>query len=262
MEKNAENDKRDSLFERLALITGKEAAAAIEKSAVIVVGLGGVGSWCAEALVRSGVGSVSLVDSDTVAASNVNRQAQAAGSTLGRLKTEALAERLLDINPFCNVELFPVFFSKETLAQQLNLQSNLESNIKKADFIIDAIDTIESKLDLIELALAEGKRLFSSMGMAFKLDPTRVKTADIWETSGCPLARMVRQGLRKRKVNGHFTVVYSPERLPMRLHAEQDKGKKVMGSAVPVTATAGMILASLVLRDVCSRFPPAEVLHG
>ena len=258
MEPYADNKKRDSLFERFFLITGKEAAAAIEKSAAVVVGLGGVGSWCAEALVRSGVGTISLVDSDTVAASNVNRQIQATVSSLGRLKTEALAERLLDINPFCNIWLFPVFFSKESLTQQPDLQSS----IKEADFIIDAIDTVENKLDLIELALNEQKRLFSSMGMAFKLDPTRVKTADIWETSGCPLARIVRQGLRKRKVTGHFTVVYSPERLPMRLESEEGKGKKVIGSAVPVTATAGMILASLVIRDICSRFPPPEDING
>jgi len=266
-------------FRRLTLLTGIEAAAALEKCRVIVFGLGGVGSWCAEALVRSGIGSISLVDYDTVAASNVNRQIQASCSTIGRLKTEALEERLKDINPSCEIKTFPYVFSKEGAELYA---------ISKADYIIDAIDTLTQKLDLIETALEAGKTIFSSMGMAQKLDPTLNKTADIWDTRGCPLARLVRQGLRKRNISGHFTAVYSPERLPRytdSLPEEQDSAnrasgetepehlalsiqgkavplckKAINGSAVTVTATAGMVLASLVIRDLCARIDSSGTL--
>jgi tRNA A37 threonylcarbamoyladenosine dehydratase len=246
-------------FQRLILLTGTEAAEALEKCKIIVVGIGGVGSWAAEALVRSGAGNISLVDHDTVSVTNINRQIQATGGNIGRLKTEALEERLKDINPSCRVRSFPLFFSRETAEF---------FDISGADFVIDAIDTLESKLDLIETALALKKRLFSSMGMALKLDPTLIRTADIWESSGCPLARLVRQGLRKRNCDGHFTVVYSPERLarfPLQgggtvpycssgdMPTGHDK-RAINGSAVTVTATAGMILASLVIRDICGRF--------
>jgi len=248
------------LFRRLTLITGEDAARALEESRVVVVGIGGVGSWAAEALVRSGVGSVTLVDSDRVCVSNTNRQIQASSANIGRLKTDVLEERLRDINPFCEVKSFPRFFTKET-ADSFGIQG-----VGGADFVIDAIDTLQSKLDLIEVTLAAGKKLFSSMGMGKKLDPTLIRTADIWKTDGCPLARLVRNGLRKRKCYGHFTAVYSKERLPMReVPAEEvdttESGatasgarKTVFGSAVTVTAAAGMVLASLVLRDVYARF--------
>jgi tRNA A37 threonylcarbamoyladenosine dehydratase len=248
-------------FQRIALLTGTEAAEALEKCKIIVVGIGGVGSWAAEALVRSGAGNVSLADHDSVSVTNINRQIQATGENIGRLKTEALEEHLRDINPSCRLTSIPRFFSKETAEL---------FNIPGADFVIDAIDTLESKLDLIETSLASGKRLFSSMGMALKLDPTLIRTADIWESSGCPLARLVRQGLRKRNCNGNFTVVYSSERIPRTAKRipetargaipdssdNADRGGKRMinGSAVTVTAAAGMILASLVIRDICPRF--------
>ena len=232
----------NSFFQRLVLLTGPEALAALERQRVIVIGLGGVGSWCAEALVRSGIGSISIVDSDTVCASNINRQVEAVSCTIGRLKTEALEERLKIINPSCTVTSFPHVFSRESAEL---------FDIPAADYIIDAIDTLECKLDLVETALAAGKNFFSSMGMARKLDPTLIRTADIWKTSGCPLARLVRYGMRKRNIDGHFTAVYSPERLPQRETAGETQ---VNGSVVTVTATAGMVLASLVIRDVCARF--------
>ena len=219
-------------FQRLTLLTGPEVAAALQKSRVIVFGLGGVGSWCAEALVRSGIGKISLVDSDTVCPSNINRQIQASSSSIGRFKAEALEERFKDINPSCEVRAFPQLFSKESAEN---------FDIPGADYVIDAIDSLTHKLDLIETALGSGTQFYSSMGMAQKLDPTLIKAVDIWKTSGCPLARLVRYGLRKRGFNGHFTAVYSPERLPIQ----------GLGSAVPVTATAGMVLASLVIRDMC-----------
>ena len=254
---------------------GHETMAALNETHVMVVGLGGVGSWAAEALVRSGIGKISLVDSDRVCISNINRQVEAVNSTVGRLKTEALGERLLDINPSCSIKTFPELFTKEN--------TDL-FDIPGKDYVIDAIDTMPHKLDLIEAVYASGKCLFSSMGMALKLDPALIKTADIWDTSGCPLARIVRQGLLKRNFNGHFTAVFSIERItpPENLikkktqslkenmkespiprqeeisssPAEPEKGKRPMGSAVTVTATAGMILANLVIRDVYSRYAP------
>jgi tRNA threonylcarbamoyladenosine dehydratase len=251
------------LFQRLALLTGAEAAEAIQKSRVIVVGIGGVGSWCAEALLRSGVGSIMLVDSDTVGITDFNRQVQALSGNLDRKKTEVLKERFNGINPSCEVVSFPHFFSKES-AGLLNLS--------EADYVIDAIDTLESKLDLIETATAAGKRFFSSMGMAWKLDPTQIRTADIWETSGCPLAKLVRQGLKKRGFSGHFTVVYSAEKprqgekgsgrneaSPIN-NAAGGRKKAVLGSAMPVTATAGMVLASLVIRDICGKTTDSDAI--
>ena len=247
------------IFKRLSLLTGSETMAALEKSHVIVFGLGGVGSWCAEALVRSSVGSISLVDFDTVCITNSNRQIQALSSTIGRLKAEVLEERLKDINPSCKLRSFPLVFSKNTAEL---------FDISEADYVIDAIDMITSKLDLIESAFYSGKRLFSSMGMGKKLDPTQIKVADIWKSSGCPLARLVRQGLKKRGFRGHFPVVYSSEQPRRELAGEtsveedvsagQGGGKRPIGSAVPVTATAGMTLASLVIRDIYERFSPQE----
>ena len=251
-------------FGRLTLLTGPEAAQALERSRVMVFGLGGVGSWCAEALARSGIGNICLVDSDVICDSNINRQVQASTHTIGRLKSEVLEERLKEINPSCGVTSIPRFFSRET--------SGI-FDFNGTDYVIDAIDTLGSKLDLIETAQASGACLFSCMGMARKLDPTLIRTADIWETSGCPLARLVRQGLRKRNFIGHFTAVYSDECLDRRPDsgdlstapdlspdmstAKGDRGKKIInGSAVTVTAAAGMVLASLVIRDVCARYAP------
>jgi len=243
------------LFQRLALITGAEVLEKLAKTSVLIVGVGGVGSWCAEALVRSGVGKIGIVDSDIVCVTNVNRQTQATSNTVGCAKVEALQQRLLEINPHCEVTAWQKVFSRENAA---------EFGIEKADYVIDAIDSLAHKLDLIETAAAAGVKFFSSMGMAQKLDPTRIRTADIWETHGCPLARLIRQGLRKRGFNGSFTVVYSDERLERHegiaiscgsdnclCNGEWCGGKKVInGSAVTVTASAGMALASLVLRDV------------
>jgi len=256
---------RNGLFQRLIQLTGEEAAAALERSRVIVVGLGGVGSWCAEALVRSGVGNISLVDADKVNSSNINRQVQASTVTIGRYKAEVLKERLLDINPSCAVGSFPLLFTRDTAEL---------FDIPGADYVIDAIDSLPHKLDLIEAAHGCGRLIFSSMGMAQKLDPTLVRKADIWETSGCPLARLVRQGLRKRNFSGHFTAVYSPERYPNQEAVFPESGsgdetdtvltspRKPIGSAVTVTAAAGLVLASLVLQDVCCRFSPGGSSPG
>ncbi|MCL2831577.1 MAG: tRNA threonylcarbamoyladenosine dehydratase [Treponema sp.] len=236
-------------FQRLSLLIGNDAASALAGTKVIIFGLGGVGSWCAEALVRSGIGSIILVDYDTIDITNINRQIEATAKTIGLAKTEVLAARLKEINPECNVDVIDKFFScqgNNDNKNNLEIQEKtaMEFGIPNADYIIDAIDSIESKLDLIECAVRCGVTLFSSMGMALRLDPTRLRTADIWETSGCPLARRVREGLRKRGFSANFTAVYSDEK-PIT-----PGDKKINGSAVTVTAAAGMILASLVIRDI------------
>ncbi|MDR3343070.1 MAG: tRNA threonylcarbamoyladenosine dehydratase [Treponema sp.] len=253
------------IFQRLALITGEDALRTLSKTNVAVFGLGGVGSWCAEALVRSGIENITLVDSDTVCVTNINRQVEATIKTIGEFKADVLKRRLLEINPQCDITALNKVFSRE---------KKDEFDFINYDYIIDAIDSLTYKLDLIEEAAASGKTLFSCMGMAQKLDPSQIRCADIWESSGCPLARLVRAGLRKRNFQGHFTVVYSKERLPRHdeiaaacgtplclcssktmcgdAAKEWCTSKKIInGSAVTVTASAGMILASLVLRDIC-----------
>ncbi|MDR3325312.1 MAG: tRNA threonylcarbamoyladenosine dehydratase [Spirochaetaceae bacterium] len=255
-------------FQRLALIVGNEGLDKLSKTRAMVFGLGGVGSWCAEALVRSGLGEVVLVDSDAVCVTNINRQAQATTKTVGAFKADALRDRLLEINPDCTIAVFNKVFSRETAA---------EFALETTDYIVDAIDTLTHKLDLIELAAGLNKKIFSCMGMAQKLDPTQIRCAGIWESSGCPLARLVRAGLRKRNYCGDLTVVYSKERLPPRgeiapacgsLHClcppksaagahEWCAAKKIInGSAVTVTASAGMILASLVINDALGEERP------
>ena len=245
-------------FQRLAMLVGEGALERLWRTQVLVFGVGGVGGWCAEALARSGVGRICIADFDAVCESNINRQLQATSRTLGRAKVDVLKERLLEISPGCEVVAWERRFSRESAG---------EFGIGAADFVVDAIDNLADKLDLIEAACASGARLFSSMGMARKMDPTRVKTASVWETRGCPLARLVRQGLRKRGFRGDFTVVYGEECLdnvPINFYSDAGappdvdsavgqarRGKPPNGSVVTVTATAGMILASLVLCGVC-----------
>ncbi|MDR2481816.1 MAG: tRNA threonylcarbamoyladenosine dehydratase [Spirochaetaceae bacterium] len=254
--------------QRLALITGDRVIEALTQTQVMVFGLGGVGSWCAEALVRCGIGRIVLIDSDRVCITNINRQVQATYDTIGELKADALKSRLLKINPDSTITALNKIFSEDNEA---------EFHIEETDFVIDAIDSLSCKIALIEKSAALGKTFFSSMGMAQKLDPTLLKTGDIWETTGCPLARLVRSQLRRRNFTGHFTVVYSMERLPIHKGVQSSCGstaclcpsksgsandahewcssKKVInGSAVPVTAAAGMVLASLVIQNVRHKY--------
>jgi tRNA A37 threonylcarbamoyladenosine dehydratase len=231
----------NEIFERLTLITGTDGLDRLRKTHVMVFGAGGVGSWCAEALVRSGIGKITIVDFDKVAESNINRQIQATSKTVGLSKVGVLKERLLEINPACEVAAINELFCAENSAA---------FGIEKADYVIDAIDMLVNKLDLIEKTCAAGVTLYSSMGMALKTDPSKIKSGSIWDTRECPLARLVRQGLRKRGFTPPFTAVYSLEK-PLRGATVFKAGQKpVNGSIVTVTASAGLLLASLVLRDV------------
>ena len=243
------NGNVNALFQRVALITGEDALEKFQQTRVLVFGLGGVGSWAAEALARSGIGKIGVIDFDTIALGNVNRQIQATSRTIGQPKADVMRERLLEINPCCEAAAWNAVFSRDNAAQ---------FNIKDADYVIDAIDTLNHKLDLIETCGAAGTPLYSSMGMALRLNPARIKIAGIWDTHGCPLARLVREGLRKRNWTGSFTAVYSDESPSPRMEKKQAEegeagGKIINGSMVTVTAAAGMTLASLVLCDIVGR---------
>jgi tRNA A37 threonylcarbamoyladenosine dehydratase/predicted adenine nucleotide alpha hydrolase (AANH) superfamily ATPase len=256
------------IFHRLELITGKEGLEKLKNTKVLVFGLGGVGSWASEALVRSGIGKIGIIDSDIICASNVNRQLEATTLSVGQPKAQALKKRLLEINPDCEITAYDELFC---------LENKELFDIVSADFVIDAIDSLKHKLDLIETVCNLKVTLFSSMGMALKIDPSMVKITSFWKTTDCPLARLVRQGLRERGFSSDFTVVYSAEK-PIRagnapaaaLSPEPSLEEplsapsailtrsakpvnsftKVNGSVVTVTATAGLFLANLVLRDV------------
>lgn len=230
-------------FIRTALLLGEAGVTELSKKRVAVFGVGGVGGYATEALARCGVGSLDLIDSDRVTLSNINRQIHATHSTVGMLKVDAARERILDINPQAKVLTHNVFYSEET-AGRISLENY--------DLIVDAIDSVRSKLHLITSAKALGVPIISSMGAGNKLDPTRFEVADISKTSVCPLARVIRGELKKRGIY-NLTVVYSKE-APMKPYsvegfADEDFGKRaVPGSVAFVPSAAGLVLAAEAIR--------------
>lgn len=224
-------------FVRTALLVGREGVERLEKKKVAVFGIGGVGGHVAEALARSGVGRFLLVDSDRVALSNVNRQIIATLDTVGRFKTEVMRERIMSINSWAQVEGRECFF----------LPENAHTfDFSDCDYVVDAVDTVTAKLELIQCARRAGVPVISSMGAGNKLDPTRFEVADIYETSVCPLARVMRRELRKRGVDS-LKVVYSRE------EAMKPPGADIPGSVAFVPSVAGLIIAGEVIRDLCGR---------
>ena len=229
-------------FSRTELVLGRTALEKLSESHVIVFGLGGVGGHAAEALARSGVGSLTLVDNDKVAESNLNRQIIALNSTIGQYKVDAFESRILDINPDCRVTKIQAFY----------LPENADSiDLSKYDYVVDCIDTVSAKIELAVRCNALGVPLISSMGTGNKLDPSLLKISDITKTSVCPLARVMRRELSKRGVR-HLKCVYSTEE-PSKTTAEGSEGKKrVPGSTAFVPGTAGLLIASVVVRDLIS----------
>ncbi len=222
-------------FERTRMLIGDEALARLQSATVAVFGIGGVGGHAAEALARAGVGTLHLIDSDTVSPSNINRQVVAFGSTVGKYKVDVAAERIKDINPDVTVITHKLFFSEETKEQ---------FDFSAFDYVVDAIDSVSSKLLLIECATAQSGGIISSMGAGNKLDPTAFEVADIYKTSVCPLAKVVRTELRKRGVKS-LKVVYSKE-------------PPVISSRVPasisfVPSVAGLIAAGEAIKDIIKR---------
>ena len=222
------------IFQRSELLLGQGAMERIAQKRVIIFGVGGVGSWCAESLVRSGIKHLTIVDSDSVDVSNINRQLMSTTETVGRVKVDVLRERLLTINPSADITAIHAFFTVETADSfQLNTY----------DYIIDAIDSLKDKTLLILMATQTDAKFFSSMGAALKLDPTRIKIAEFWKVQGDPLARVLRKRFKRegQYPSRKFLCVYSDE-----LIEPQGEGK---GSLVHITAIFGFMLAGLVIQD-------------
>lgn len=229
-------------FCRTELLVGEEGINKLHNSKVIVFGIGGVGSFVVEALTRAGVGNLILVDNDTICISNLNRQIHATQATVGMIKVEAMKERVISINPKCNVEAKQVFITAD------NISEIIPSDV---DYVVDAIDTVTSKLALAEYCYKNNINIISSMGTGNKMDPTQFRVSDVFKTRVCPLAKVMRHELRKRGVK-KLKVVYSEE-MPMT----PDKGRAVPsakrqtpGSISFVPPVAGMIIGGEVIKDL------------
>lgn len=221
------------------MLIGSEALERLRGATVAVFGVGGVGGYAVEALARAGVERLVLVDSDRVSVSNINRQIIATHSTVGQYKTEAARDRIAYINPAAKVEAHNVFFDKDT-AERFDFSSY--------DYVVDAIDSLSAKIELIATAKAAGVPIISAMGAGNKLDPTGFIVSDISKTEVCPLARAVRVGLRKRGIN-HLKVVYSKE----KPHVESESGERVPASISFVPSAMGLIIAGEVVRDLIGK---------
>ena len=225
------------IFSRTELLLGKKALEKLAASRVAVFGIGGVGGYTVEALVRSGIGEIDIIDSDKVCPSNINRQIIATSSTIGQDKTDAARKRILDINPGIKVNTYKTFYMPETSS---------EFDFSKYDYIVDAIDTVSGKLELAIQAEKSGTPIISAMGAGNKMNPTMFEVSDIYKTSVCPLARVMRQELKKRGIK-KLKVVYSKEH-PIKV--PQTTGEKAPGSNAFVPPVVGLIIASEVVKDL------------
>jgi tRNA A37 threonylcarbamoyladenosine dehydratase len=223
---------------RVRMLIGDEAQEKLRHSRVAVFGLGGVGSWCAEALCRTGIGELTIVDSDCVSATNINRQAGALVSTVGQRKTEAMARRLMDINPELRLHEICGLYSADSR----------EDFISDYDYIADAIDLVSCKVDLIQTAMERGIPIISALGTGNKTDAAQLEICDISKTHGCPLARVVRKELRARGIE-HHEVVFSPEEglTPAPLEAPPPGRRSVPGSLMWVPASAGLLMCQHIV---------------
>ena len=247
-------------FQRTKLLIGEEALRKLSCSRVAVFGIGGVGGYVCEALVRSGVGAFDLIDSDTINLTNLNRQIIATMQTIGRYKVDVMKERMLQINPEADIRVHRCFFLPENAP---------EFHFEEYDYVVDAVDTVTAKIELILKAKESNVPVISSMGAGNKLDPTAFRVADIYKTSVCPLARVMRTECRKRRIK-HLKVVYSTEKpvrpledpsISCRKHCICPPGTRkctvrrdIPGSTAFVPATAGLIIAGEVIKDLCADY--------
>ncbi len=230
-----------SQFLRTEMILGKESTDILASKKVILFGLGGVGSYTAEALARAGIGSITIVDNDTVSVTNLNRQLCALKSTVGKAKVDVVKERILDINPECKVIALQKFCLPE---------NSDEFGLGDYDYIADAIDTVSAKIDLAVKSQALGIPMISCMGTGNKLDPTRFTVSDIFKTSVCPLCRVMRTELRKRGVK-KLEVVWSPEEPVKPAATNEESGKRQTPGSLPfVPGTAGLIMAGKIILNL------------
>ena len=231
-------------FLRTEMLLGSDAIQKLQNARVAVFGLGGVGGYVVEALARSGVGSLDLIDSDRVSVSNLNRQILATHSTVGMRKVDAARNRVLDINPECQVKTWPVFYTPDTADT---------FDFTQYDYIVDAIDTVTGKLALVERAKAAGTPIICCMGTGNKLDASAFQVADISKTTMCPLARVMRKELAKRGIR-HLKVVYSQEEALTPMGWEEEAAalgkRQIPGSVAFVPGAAGLLLAGEVIRDL------------
>lgn len=231
---------------RTSLLLGTDAMEILHRSTVLVAGVGGVGSYAVEALARSGVGHLIIVDKDNVDPTNLNRQIMAEYDTIGQSKCQVMKQRIACYNSDCIVDCVQAFFSKD----------NAEELLRQADFAIDAIDTVTSKLDFIETCMKLKVPFVSSLGMGNRLDPSRIRITDLWKTSGDPLARCVREQARKRNLSGMIPVMFSSEKPRIIQHQEVNpngatrKDRIPPASAVFVPAAAGLLAASAAVRKL------------
>jgi tRNA threonylcarbamoyladenosine dehydratase len=256
------------IFQRTELLLGSEIMAEVASKKVIIFGIGGVGSWCAESLVRSGIRNLTIVDSDRICVTNINRQLHATTLTVGEVKTDALKKRLLEINPHANIiEIQKIY----------NQNNNDFFHLDQFDYIIDAIDSLGSKIHLIRKATRTNATLFSSMGASLKIDPTKIKVAEFWDVVGCPLGSIVRKKIRRGDLPAKkFLCVYSEEMIdnkgswascgtdkclcPKNKDADGDpelanhewcsQKAVINGTVAHITAIFGFTLAGLVIRDI------------
>ena len=220
-------------FARTSLLIGEDNLNKLINSKVIVFGVGGVGSYVVESLVRSGIGNISIVDFDVVDITNINRQIIALHSTIGKKKVEVMKERILDINPNINITIYDTFVSCETIDN---------FNMANYDYVIDCIDNVTGKLLIIENCIKNNIKVISSLGTANKLDPSKLILTDISKTNTCPLAKVMRLELRKRGIN-HLNVLFSNE-LPIK------NDSNILGSISFVPSTGGLLISSKVIKDL------------
>lgn len=240
----------NELFARTELLIGREAMRSLAAKKVILFGVGGVGSWCAEGLIRGGIMHLTIVDPDKVAIANSNRQLTATTRTMGQLKVEVLKKRLQEINPSATINAIPEIYSAG---------SSSSFQLERYDYVIDAIDSLAHKAHLLTAASESGATVFSSMGAALKIDPQQIRVAEFWKVRGCKLASALRDRLRKgEKLQKPILCVYSEERLPNRgreaLPHADEKGSfrkaQTNGTMVQVTAVFGFTLSGLVIQDI------------
>ena len=239
------------IFNRTQLLVGEEIMKNIYSKKVIIFGVGGVGSWCADSLVRSGISHLTIVDSDKVCATNINRQLMATTKTVGEIKVNALKKRFLEINPNAEINALEMIYSKETKDF---------FQLENYDYIIDCIDSLENKVLLILEATSTKSTFYSSMGAALKMDFTRVKTAEFWKINGCPLAAMVRKRMKRNETfpAKKFLCVFSDEVLENQDNDTSEaathwdsKKMQINGTMAHITAIFGFALAGLVIQDIC-----------
>ncbi len=231
----------DEKFMRTGLLLGEAGLEKLAGARVAVFGIGGVGGHAVEALARSGVGHLELTDRDVVSISNINRQIIATTKTLGQYKTQVMKERILEINPEAEVNIHNCFFLPETAE---------EFDFRKYDYVVDAVDTVTAKIELVLKAQEAGVPIISSMGAGNKLEPWRFEVADIYETSVCPLARVMRRELKKRGVRKLKTVYSREEPRKLLIQVSDRSGKIIPGSTAFVPSAAGLILAGEVVKDL------------